>query len=78
MGLAWRVCEPEDLIGETRRHAEVLAARPISSLMAVKHMMIEPTRTEIAAARRREDAQFAAMLGSPANAAALAEFNRRG
>ncbi|MCB0933274.1 MAG: enoyl-CoA hydratase/isomerase family protein [Mycobacterium sp.] len=78
MGLAWRVCEPEDLIGETRRHAEVLAARPISSLMAVKHTMIEPTRTEIAAARRREDAQFAAMLGSPANAAALAEFNRRG
>src|SRR6202044_2703594 len=36
MGLAWKVCEPDDLLGEARRHAEILASRPISSLMAVK------------------------------------------
>ena len=30
MGLVWRVCEPDDLLPEARRHAAVLAARPIS------------------------------------------------
>ena len=36
MGLAWKVCEPDDLLPEARRHAEILASRPVSSLMAVK------------------------------------------
>ncbi len=76
MGLVWRVCEPDDLLGETRRHAEVLASRPVSSLMAVKHTMAEPFRGEIAAARDREDRHFATLLGSAANTAALADFNR--
>lgn len=75
MGLVWKVCEPEDLVDQTRRHAEVLASRPLSSLMAVKHTMIEPIRAEIAAARRREDDHFAKLLGSQANATALADFN---
>lgn len=76
MGLVWRVCEPADLADQTRRHTEVLASRPLSSLMAVKHTMTEPIRGEIAAARGREDAHFATLLGSQANAAALASFNR--
>ncbi len=36
MGLVWRLCAPDDLLPEALRHAELLAARPISSLMAVK------------------------------------------
>jgi enoyl-CoA hydratase/carnithine racemase len=76
MGLVWKVCEPDELLADTRRHAEVLAAKPISSLMAVKEAMVEPTRAEIAAARAREDAYFAEMMGAQANAAALAEFNK--
>src|SRR6478672_7166150 len=51
MGLVWRVCEPDDLLPEARRHAEILAARPISSLIAVKRTMTEPVRSEIRAAR---------------------------
>ena len=77
MGLVWKVVAPEDLIRETYRYAEVLAARPISSLMAVKHAMSEPFRPEVVAARRREDAHFATLLGSHANAQALADFNER-
>ncbi len=42
MGLVWRVCEPDDLLPEARRHAELLAARPISSLIAVKRTMTAP------------------------------------
>ena len=30
MGLVWQVCEPDDLLPTARRHAEVLAAKPIS------------------------------------------------
>jgi enoyl-CoA hydratase/carnithine racemase len=76
MGLVWKVCEPDDLLPETRRHAEVLASKPISSLIAVKQSMAEPTRAGIAEARAREDAYFATMMGAAANAEALAEFRR--
>lgn len=76
MGLVWKVCEPDILLSDTRRHAEILAAKPVSSLIAVKQAMAESIRPEIAAARAREDAYFAEMMGAAANAAALAEFNR--
>jgi enoyl-CoA hydratase/carnithine racemase len=77
MGLVWRVCDPDELLPETRRYAEVLASRPVSSLMAVKHTMTEPIRPEIAAATARENAHFAALMGAQANAAALASFAER-
>jgi enoyl-CoA hydratase/carnithine racemase len=76
MGLVFKLCEPGDLMVETLRHAEVLASRPISSLVAVKQAMVEPTRAEIATARAREDAYFAELLGAQANADALADFSR--
>lgn len=76
MGLVWRVCEPGELMTETIRHAEVLAARPIPSLVAVKESIMAPVRAEIAAARSREDGYFAELMGAQANAEALAEFTR--
>jgi enoyl-CoA hydratase/carnithine racemase len=77
MGLAWKVCEPDALLPEARKHAEVLASRPIPSLIAVKHTMVEPTRAEIGAAAAREYAQFEVLLGAAANADALAAFADR-
>ncbi len=77
MGFAWQVCEPDALLPEARRHAEVLASRPVSSLIAVKQTMVEPTRADIAAAAAREYAQFAELLGGAANADALAAFADR-
>lgn len=74
MGLAFQVCEPDELLAEARRHAEVLASRPVSSLMAVKQTMVEPTRTAIQDAIKREYAQFEKLLGSAANTAALSAF----
>ena len=79
MGLAWKVCEPNDLLPEARRHAEILAARPIPSLMAVKQTIAEPSRPEIKAATERENAHFAELMGAAANADALAAFtDKRG
>lgn len=75
MGLVWKACEPDELLAEARRHAEVLASRPISSLIAVKKTITEPTRQAIAEARSREDAFFAELMGAQANADALAEFH---
>ncbi|BBX22728.1 enoyl-CoA hydratase [Mycolicibacter terrae] len=77
MGLVWKVCEPQALLDEAHRHAEVLASRPISSLMAVKATMVAPVREEVAAATARENALFAELMGAQANADALAEFTRR-
>jgi enoyl-CoA hydratase/carnithine racemase len=77
MGMVWKVCEPEDLLAEARRHAEILASRPIPSLIAVKQSIVEPTRPDIAAATERENAHFAELLGGQANAAALADFTAR-
>jgi enoyl-CoA hydratase/carnithine racemase len=77
MGMVWKVCEPEDLLAEARRHAEILASRPIPSLIAVKQSIVEPTRPDIAAATERENAHFAELLGGQANAAALADFSAK-
>lgn len=73
-GLVWRLCDPDDLLPEARRHAEALARRPISSLVAVKEAMTAPLRAEILAAREREDAAFAELMGGPANMEALSAF----
>jgi enoyl-CoA hydratase/carnithine racemase len=77
MGFAWKVCEPDELLAEVRRHAEILASRSLPSLIAVKQTMVEPTRAEITAALAREYAQFAELLGGAANADALAAFADR-
>jgi enoyl-CoA hydratase/carnithine racemase len=36
MGFVWKVCEPDALLGDAHRHAEILASRSIPSLIAVK------------------------------------------
>ena len=77
MGMVWKVCEPDTLLAEARRHAEILASRSIPSLVAVKQSMVEPTVAHIAAATERENAHFAQLLGGQANAAALADFTAK-
>jgi len=78
MGLVWKVCDTGDLGAEVRRHAEVLASKPIASLIAVKQSIVAPTRAGVATARDLEDGYFTELMGAQANAAALAEFNRPG
>ena len=77
MGLVWRVCAPDELLSEAGRYAEVLASRPISSLMAVKKTIVEPTRGQT---RRGVELRVRAVRGTDgrhANADALAAFNDR-
>ncbi|MCU1449059.1 MAG: paaF 3 [Acidimicrobiales bacterium] len=74
MGLVWKVTEPDDLLAEARRHAEVLAAKPISSLVRTKAAIVAPLKSQYAAARERENQAFLDLMGGPANAEALAAF----
>lgn len=74
MGLVWRVCEPDELLDTTMRHARHLAKKPISSLVESKAAMTAPYRAEIDAARRRENAAFQKLMAGPANAEALRAF----
>lgn len=74
MGLVWRVVEPDALLEETYRHADVLASRPISSLRHVKAAMSIPHRDAVRRAFETESASFAELMGGPANAEALAAF----
>lgn len=73
-GLVREVCAPEELLPTALRHATVLAAKPISSLVAVKATMTAPLRAGIAAARERENQCFADLMGGPANLEALTAF----
>ncbi|WAY16895.1 enoyl-CoA hydratase/isomerase family protein [Mycolicibacterium fortuitum] len=77
MGLVWKVCEPDDLLAEARRHAEILAVKPISSLVAVKQSIVAPIRAQISAAVEREKALFVELVGAAANVDALAQFADR-
>lgn len=74
MGLVWKLCAPEELLETAQAHAAVLAARPISSLVAVKQTMTAPHRAAIAEARERENGWFAELMGTPANLEALSAF----
>lgn len=74
MGLVYAVCEPDQLLTSAMEHARTLARRPISSLRFVKRAMWDPIRPAVEAARDREHAAFAELMGGPANLEALTAF----
>ncbi|MDH4171864.1 MAG: enoyl-CoA hydratase-related protein [Acidimicrobiia bacterium] len=74
MGLAYRLCQPDELMDVTLAHARILAAKPISSLMACKRTIVEPLRDTMRAAHHRENEAFAVLIGSPANIEAVTAF----
>lgn len=74
MGLAWKLCEPGELMDVTLAHARVLSSKPIDSLVISKAAITAPFAAEIEAARERENAAFAELMGKPANIEALTAF----
>jgi enoyl-CoA hydratase/carnithine racemase len=73
-GLAWKICEPDRLLEETLAHARILAGKPISSLIETKRTIVAGLLDSINAARERESAAFARLLGQPANIEAMTAF----
>jgi enoyl-CoA hydratase/carnithine racemase len=74
MGLVFDVCEPDELMPTTYRHAHVLADKPLASLMAVMETMVAPISEQVRAAKEAEGAWFRRLMGTGANAEALADF----
>jgi enoyl-CoA hydratase/carnithine racemase len=74
LGLATRVVPREKLVPEIMELAAKIAAQPLGSLRWTKRMLLEVRKDGIAAARAREDAGFAARVGSPENVEALKAF----
>jgi enoyl-CoA hydratase/carnithine racemase len=74
----WKVCAPDDLLTVARDHANILAAKPISSLVAVKRSIAAPLRPHVEDANTREIAEFRELLGGAANVEALVAFRNRG
>jgi enoyl-CoA hydratase/carnithine racemase len=77
MGLAWRVCEPGQLLPETMDVARHLASKSLGSLIETKRTIVSGTRDAIEAARRREDEAFRRLLGQPASLEAFAALGER-
>ncbi len=73
-GLALRKVSPDDLVPEALALAAEIAVWPISSLVGTKRVLRAAHADAVAAARRREDHEFAALTGSPANLEALTAF----
>lgn len=78
MGLAWRVCAPDELMNEAMGVASELAANPIPSLVATKQLMLDSGRAEQAlAAHQRELIAYKPLMGGPANREAVAAFSEK-
>jgi enoyl-CoA hydratase/carnithine racemase len=77
IGLAWKICAPDDLLDEAMAHATVLATKPIASLVESKRTIIAALAEPVAEARARENAAFARLMGTPANVEALAALAER-
>ncbi len=73
-GVALASFPAASLLDETLTVARAIAAMPTAAVMASKRLLLATRNAEVSAARRREDAGFAELLGTAANLAALDRF----
>ena len=73
-GLALRAVEPDALLPDTMEIAGRIARMPVTSLVETKRLVLAGRIDAVRAARAREDAAFAHMVGGPANLEALTAF----
>ena len=77
MGLAWRKTSAQELMPEVDKLARQIAAMPIDSLVHTKKLVLAPRLAEVEAARKREIAAFADLVGAPANREAIQAFKEK-
>jgi enoyl-CoA hydratase/carnithine racemase len=76
-GLAWRLCEPDDLLTETLARAQVLAGLPLAVLIETKRLLRAPDRHQVSDAREREFEQFRRLIGTEASREGLIAHQAR-
>lgn len=77
IGLVWKTCAPERLLDETLALAAEVAAMPVASLVETKRLLVAGRIDAVRAARERENAAFARLVGAPANREAIAAFREK-
>ena len=77
IGLAWKSCPPGQLLDQALAVASEIAAMPIPSLVETKKLLLAGRLDAVRAARGRENAAFARLLGAPANREAIAAFREK-
>jgi len=77
LGLALRTCVGGSVLDETVALAARIAAHPRPATRAIISLMRAARRDAVAEANRREQAAFAALLGSAARSGPLADFATR-
>ncbi len=74
LGIASRVCAPDELLPAIREKAAQIAEQPLGSLRETKRLLLHARSEQVRAARAREDRAFAERLGSPENVEAIRAF----
>lgn len=73
-GLAWKAVPDHQLLDEVLVTAREIGAMPVDSVQTTKRLMVAARLDAGRAARQREDAEFARMVGSQTNQAFLDGF----
>jgi len=76
-GVALARFPADSLMDEAMAVASSIAAQPPDAVRAIKRLLLASRQPAVAAARAREEAAFAQLLGSTANLAALDRFGGR-
>jgi len=77
IGLAWRICPPDELVDQALSIAREISTMPVASLVATKKLLLEARLDAMRDARKREDQRFGALVRGPACREALAAFRER-
>ena len=74
LGIALRICKPEELMPAIREKASEIAAQPLGALRHTRRRLLAARSDAVRAARTREDETFAHRIGSPENKEAIRAF----
>jgi enoyl-CoA hydratase/carnithine racemase len=74
LGLASRLCSPEELLPAILERARAIAAQPLGSLRHTKRLLLATRKDQVYAALEREHRAFALRVGSPENVEAIRAF----
>ena len=76
-GMVFAVVADDELLSQTLEHAQVLASKPLASLITTKEMLMAPRREALREANEIEIAGLGSLMGGPANQEAMAAFAER-
>lgn len=74
LGLASRVCAPDELLPAIQERAAAIAAQPLGALRHTKRLLLATRSDAVRAALDREHRVFARRVGSPENREAIRAF----